>query len=169
MKNETKNISAPKGDSSFLHNVKEHAPPLARAHVETGKMVHITNDVDDKAASGGCCVSTCCALQFLRRRRRKEMVATPASIIPEGSGITEYDPEKLIVLIEPNPDISVEPPWPKLKLFRLKTYSFGSEPELPRKVCCAGKPGFTVRLTAPPVDPYTLTISSEPDPNKKME
>ena len=40
-------------------NVKEHAPPLAGAHVETGKRVHITGDVDDRAASGGCCVSSC--------------------------------------------------------------------------------------------------------------
>jgi hypothetical protein len=35
-------------------NVKEHAPPLARASVETGKRVHITGDVADRAASGGC-------------------------------------------------------------------------------------------------------------------
>ena len=43
----------------FLANVKEHAPPLAGAHVETGVGVHDTGDVDDKAASGGCCVSSC--------------------------------------------------------------------------------------------------------------
>ena len=38
----------------FLENVKEHAPPLAGASVETGMEVHVTGDVDDKAASGGC-------------------------------------------------------------------------------------------------------------------
>lgn len=43
----------------FLHNVKEHAPPLAGASVETGIEVHTPGDVYDKAASGGCCVSTC--------------------------------------------------------------------------------------------------------------
>jgi len=37
-----------------LQNVKEHAPPLAGAHVETGVDVHDTQDVDDSAASGGC-------------------------------------------------------------------------------------------------------------------
>ncbi len=44
---------------------QEHAPPLATAHVETGKKFHITGDVTDRAASGGCCVSSCCALRFL--------------------------------------------------------------------------------------------------------
>ena len=39
---------------SSAHNVKEHAPSLAGAHVETGKRVHITGDVADRAASGGC-------------------------------------------------------------------------------------------------------------------
>ena len=43
----------------ILANVKEHAPPLAGAHVETGGRVHITGDVVDRAASGGCCVSSC--------------------------------------------------------------------------------------------------------------
>jgi len=43
----------------FLPNVKEHAPPLAGAHVETGVEVHVTGDVADRAASGGCCVSSC--------------------------------------------------------------------------------------------------------------
>ena len=42
-----------------LANVKEHAPPLAGASVETGDGVHNTGYVDDKAASGGCCVSSC--------------------------------------------------------------------------------------------------------------
>jgi len=37
-----------------LENVQEHAPPLAGAHVETGEKVHVTGDVDDRAASGGC-------------------------------------------------------------------------------------------------------------------
>lgn len=39
-------------------NVKEHAPPLAGAHVVTGVEVHDTGDVDDKAASSGCCGSS---------------------------------------------------------------------------------------------------------------
>jgi len=47
-----------------LQNVKEHAPPLAGAHIETGVEVHITGDVDDRAASGGCCVSTCSACVY---------------------------------------------------------------------------------------------------------
>jgi len=46
-------------DVEILPNVKEHAPPLAGAHVETGEKVHITGDIDDRAASGGCCVSSC--------------------------------------------------------------------------------------------------------------
>ena len=45
-------------------NVKEHAPPLARAHVETGVEVHNTGDVDDRAASGGCGVSSCSESSF---------------------------------------------------------------------------------------------------------
>jgi len=45
--------------SISLENVKEHAPPLAGAHVETGVEVHDTGDVADRAASGGCCVSSC--------------------------------------------------------------------------------------------------------------
>ena len=97
-----------------LPNVQEHAPPLARAHVETGKKVYNTNDVDDKAASGGCCVSTCCALQFLRRCSRSDMAVIPARSIVEGSGTTVYVPAKLMVLIELKPEISVAPPWFKL-------------------------------------------------------
>ena len=31
----------------YLANVKEHAPPLAGASVETGVEVHVTGDVDD--------------------------------------------------------------------------------------------------------------------------
>ena len=60
MKREIKIKSAPHGGNS-LANVKEHAPPLAGASVETGVEVHVTGDVADKAASGGCSVSTCCA------------------------------------------------------------------------------------------------------------
>lgn len=55
------------GNEIFLANVKEHAPPLAGAHVETGVEVHTSGDVDDKAASGGCCVSSCCASSFVLR------------------------------------------------------------------------------------------------------
>ena len=44
-----------------LENVKEHAPPLAGASVETGNGVHNTGDVADRAASGGCCGSPCSA------------------------------------------------------------------------------------------------------------
>ena len=40
-------------------NVKEHATPLAGAGVERGVKVHITGEVDDRAASGGCRVSSC--------------------------------------------------------------------------------------------------------------
>jgi hypothetical protein len=42
------------GSGISLHNVQEHAPPLAGAHVETGIEVHDTGDVADSAASGGC-------------------------------------------------------------------------------------------------------------------
>ena len=59
MENVTFNQSAPKGDSSFLHNVKEHAPPSAGAGVETQSEVHATGDSADKAAGGGRCVSSC--------------------------------------------------------------------------------------------------------------
>jgi len=52
--------------SFSLANVKEHAPPLAGAHVETGEKVHITGDVADRAASGGCCVSSCSAFCTIR-------------------------------------------------------------------------------------------------------
>lgn len=62
MKNVNNNQSAPKGDSSFLHNVQELATPLAGASVETGVEVHITGDVADRAASGGCPASPCSAL-----------------------------------------------------------------------------------------------------------
>lgn len=37
---------------------QEHAPPLARASVETGVEFHTAGDVVYKAASGGCCVSS---------------------------------------------------------------------------------------------------------------
>ena len=49
---ETSGAVAP--SSIILHNVKEHATPLAGASVETGDEVHVTGDVADKAASGGC-------------------------------------------------------------------------------------------------------------------
>ena len=54
--------------SSFSHDVKEHATPLAGACVETGVEVHNTGDVADSAASGGCSVSTCSACRLLSRR-----------------------------------------------------------------------------------------------------
>jgi hypothetical protein len=41
------------------HNVKEHAPPPAGAHSETGVEVQATQDSADKAAGGGCRVSPC--------------------------------------------------------------------------------------------------------------
>ena len=46
------------------HNVKEHAPSLAGASVETGVEVHATGDVAHKAASDGCCVSSCSDSSF---------------------------------------------------------------------------------------------------------
>lgn len=52
-------------DISFLQNVKEHAPPLAGASVETGVGVHNTGDLADKTASSGCCGSTCSALPVI--------------------------------------------------------------------------------------------------------
>ena len=52
----------------FLPNVKEHAPPLAGASDETGVEVHVTGDVDDRAASGGCCVSSCSPLVYFAFR-----------------------------------------------------------------------------------------------------
>ena len=57
MKNEN-NPNGAEAPLQFLPNVKEHAPPLAGASVETEDGVHNTGDVDDKAASGGCCVSS---------------------------------------------------------------------------------------------------------------
>jgi hypothetical protein len=54
------------GSSSFPENVKEHAPPLAGASVETGVWVHVTGEVADNAARGGCCVSTCWAFRIHR-------------------------------------------------------------------------------------------------------
>ena len=57
--------------SSFRPNVKEHAPPLAGAHAETGVEVHITGGYADRAASGGCCVSSCSALPFFPLMRIK--------------------------------------------------------------------------------------------------
>jgi len=42
-----------------LPNVKEHAPPPAGAHSETGVEVQTTLDSADKAAGGGCRVSPC--------------------------------------------------------------------------------------------------------------
>jgi hypothetical protein len=56
-------------------NVKEHAPPLAGAHVDTGIEVHTTGDVDDKAASGGCCVSSCSAVLFFCNDARNPDIA----------------------------------------------------------------------------------------------
>ncbi len=49
----------------FLSNIKEHAPPLAGAGVETGMEVHTTGGAVDKAASGGCCASSCSPLFLL--------------------------------------------------------------------------------------------------------
>ena len=46
----------------FLHslpNVQEHATPLAGASVERGVEVHVTGEVENRAASGGCCASPC--------------------------------------------------------------------------------------------------------------
>jgi len=43
-----------RGTSSFLPNVKEHAPPLARASVDHGVSVKITQEHVNRAASGGC-------------------------------------------------------------------------------------------------------------------
>ena len=54
-------------DARAVPNVKEHALPLAGASDETVVRVHITGDVDDKAASGGCCVSTH-KIAFSRRK-----------------------------------------------------------------------------------------------------
>jgi len=59
----TKKLAIESGVIS-LPNVKEHAPPIAGAHVETGEKVHITGDVADRAASGGCCGSPCSASGF---------------------------------------------------------------------------------------------------------
>lgn len=52
-------------EESERPNVKEHAPPLARASVETGVEVHTTGDVSDRAAGGGCCASSCWASSIM--------------------------------------------------------------------------------------------------------
>ena len=49
----------------FLQNVKEHATPLAGAGVERGVEVHVTGEVENRAASGGCCASACSAILHL--------------------------------------------------------------------------------------------------------
>jgi hypothetical protein len=48
----------------FLQNVQEHATPLAGASVEHGVEVHVTGEVENRAASGGCCDSACSASLF---------------------------------------------------------------------------------------------------------
>jgi hypothetical protein len=48
-----------------MANVQEHATPLAGAGIERGVEVHITGDVDNRAASGGCCASPCSVLLLL--------------------------------------------------------------------------------------------------------
>ena len=53
-------------NNSFETNVKEHAPPPAGAHSETGVEVQTKQDSADKAAGGGCCASPCSdLLKFL--------------------------------------------------------------------------------------------------------
>lgn len=44
-----------------LPNVQEHATPLAEAVVERGVEVHVTGDVENRAASVGCFVWSCSA------------------------------------------------------------------------------------------------------------
>jgi hypothetical protein len=53
----------------FLPNVKEHAPPPAGAHSETGVEVQTAPDSADKAAGGGCRDSSCSLSSFLRDAR----------------------------------------------------------------------------------------------------
>ena len=48
-------------DETFLANVKEHATLSARAHVDHGVEVGITDEHVNRAADRGCCVSTCWA------------------------------------------------------------------------------------------------------------
>jgi len=62
-------------------NVKEHAPPLARAHVETGEKVHITGDVFDRAASGGCCGSSCSASLFFFSRTENQSTKNTTTFV----------------------------------------------------------------------------------------
>ena len=59
----SRNVSAMVFISST--NVKEHAPPLARASVGRGVRVEVTQEHVNRAASGGCCVSSCSLLLFL--------------------------------------------------------------------------------------------------------
>ena len=42
------------GRIHILHNVKEHAPPLARASVDHGVRVEVKREHVNRAASGGC-------------------------------------------------------------------------------------------------------------------
>ena len=79
MENVTFNQSAPKGDSSILHNVKEHATPLAGASVERGVEVDVTGDVDNRAASGGCV----------------SRLVVPSSFSSEDAAITKRNAERL--------------------------------------------------------------------------
>jgi hypothetical protein len=72
--------------------------------------VHITGDVDDRAASGGCCVSTCSALRFL-------LVSMPVMPIPitnselgSGTGETCVVNAKSVLGLTLNPDVNSDPP-----------------------------------------------------------
>ena len=52
-------------DSSFLHNVKEHAPLSAEASVDHGVEVETTEEHRNRAADRGCCGSSCSPLGLL--------------------------------------------------------------------------------------------------------
>jgi len=52
----------------FLHNVKEHAPPLAGASFGRGVRVEITQEHVNSAASGGCVSRLVVLLVFWERK-----------------------------------------------------------------------------------------------------
>lgn len=62
MKNDELTKSA--GKSSFLQNVREHAPLSAGASVERGVEVENTGEHENRAADRGCCVSSCSLIEF---------------------------------------------------------------------------------------------------------
>jgi hypothetical protein len=71
-------------------NVKEHAPLSARASVDHGVKVGVTEEHENRPADRGCCVSTCSASSIFRFDRRHIRELLRPEVLARVSPSTDY-------------------------------------------------------------------------------